>query len=101
METQAAVQHKTVPPLESARLMFVKLNGFEEGYKLLDNAGLDRTSREQDNTILRQWWWYLKISDLDHKTKQFQRKLSRNGLNTGILLHEIDPEIAEHVTFIK
>ena len=64
-------------------------------------AGLGRTSQEQDNRKLRQWWSHLKNSDLDYKTKQFQWKLSHNGLYTGILLHEIDPEIAETYDFVN
>ena len=33
--------------------MFDKLNGFETGYKGLDNEGLGRTSWEHDNKALR------------------------------------------------
>jgi len=81
------------------RLMYIKTRGFETCFAILDKANLARINMEQDRKRLSLWWLYLKNADLDHKTKQFQWKLSHNGLYTGVLLHQIDPEIAETCTF--
>ena len=80
---------------------YFKLNGFGAGYKISDNAGLGGTNQEQGNNKLRQWWSYLKNSDLNRKTKQFQWNMSHDGLYTGILVHEIDPQIVETCKFCK
>lgn len=77
------------------RLIYMKLNGFEVCYAVLDKAGLIRTNTEEDQATIVQWWTYLKHLDLDHKTWQFQWKLSHGGLYTGTLLHQINPGISQ------
>ena len=74
------------------RLLFMKLNGFQLGYKVLENAGID----ENEFTLekLKAWWCYLNKSDLDNKTKEFQWQISHKALYTFIKLHQIDEDIS-------
>lgn len=88
--------HITKKALESRnvylRLMYMRLNGFRAGYKVLENAGFE----EEDLNLeaLNAWWSCLMKSDLDNKTKEFQWRIAHDALYTFIRLHEIDAEIS-------
>lgn len=83
------------------RLMLTKLKGFEACYTILERAGLTQGDRDEDRKKINQWWTHLNRSDLDHKTWQFQWKMSHNGLHTGIVLHRINPDIEETCTLCR
>jgi hypothetical protein len=76
------------------RLMYVKLKAFEGGYKVLERAGIDRADITLEK--LASWWFYLRNVDLEHKMKEFQWRISHAAVYTGVLLHEIDPDIDQN-----
>lgn len=73
------------------RLLFIKLNGFQLGYKVFENAGIEDNNFTLE--MLKTWWNYLNKSELDNKTKEFQWQLSHKALYTFVLLHQIDEDI--------
>ena len=73
------------------RLMCFKLDGFQLGLQVLDNAEVE----EDKKTLkyLETWWKCLYRSNLDNKLQEFQWRLSHNALYTFPKLNEIDPNI--------
>ncbi len=62
------------------RLMYMRLNGFRVGYKVLENAGFE--GGDLNLKTLNAWWSCLMKSDLDNKTKEFQWRISHKALYT-------------------
>ena len=60
------------------------------GVKVLERASLERDECTLKNVTL--WWSYLLGSDLHHKSRECQWKISHRALYTNMILHEIDPE---------
>lgn len=81
------------------RLMYVKLQGFQRGYQVLDNAGVDEDRINLEE--LEAWWNKLYKSDLDNKSKEFQWRVSNKALYTLPILHGIDPEISSLCVLCK
>ena len=81
------------------RLLFMKLNGFQLGYRVLENAGFDIDDLNLTN--LQSWWLYLKKSELDNNMKEFQWRISHKALYTFIQLHDIDNDISRSCIFCK
>ena len=74
------------------RLLYMKSNGFEHGFRVFTNA--DLMQDEPGLKDLEAWWSRLYRSDLDNKAKEFQWQISHKALYTLMRLNEIDPEMS-------
>ena len=79
--------------------MFVK---FEAGYKILDNAGLDRTNREHDNKKIETVVVLSDTSDLDHKKQAIDGNCPIMAIHRDVVAcMGLTQKLQKHVTFVK
>ena len=81
------------------RLIYMKLRGFQQGLRVLENAGLTQNNIKLDK--LQSWWSVLYKSNIDNKIRELQWQISHKALYTFRHLNEIDPEISKRCIFCK